>query len=103
MKKKSGQWHDNQQGVKGIANDIVGETIGASSGQYAKYVLSVTENGYVKKIVIKDYRLIGWNTKGVKSINLTDKTGYLKFVQAVSGDEDILVGTKKKEILFVFR
>ncbi|WP_422397502.1 DNA gyrase subunit A [Spiroplasma endosymbiont of Seladonia tumulorum] len=90
-------------GVKGIANNAVGETIGVSSGRWrsAKYVLSVTENGYAKKTVIEDYRLIGRNTKGVKSMNLTDKTGYLKFVQAVSGDEDILVGTKKGNIIRV--
>ncbi len=88
-------------GVKGIANDTVGETIGVSSGRSAKYVLSVTENGYAKKTAIEDYRLTGRNTKGVKSINLTDKTGYLKFVQTVSGDEDILVGTKKGNIIRV--
>lgn len=88
-------------GVKGIANDAVGETIGVSSGRSAKYVLSVTENGYAKKTAIEDYRLTGRNTKGVKSMNLTDKTGYLKFVQAVNGDEDILVGTKKGNIIRV--
>ncbi|WP_348735864.1 DNA gyrase subunit A [Spiroplasma endosymbiont of Ammophila pubescens] len=88
-------------GVKGIANDAVGETIGVSSGRSAKYVLSVTENGYAKKTAIEDYRLTGRNTNGVKSINLTYKTGYLKFVQAVSGDEDILVGTKKGNIIRV--
>ncbi|PQP78554.1 DNA gyrase subunit A [Spiroplasma sp. ChiS] len=88
-------------GVKGIANDATGETIGVSSGRSAKYVLSVTENGYAKKTLIKDYRLTGRNTKGVKSINLTDKTGYLKFVQTVDGDEDILVGTKKGNIIRV--
>ncbi|MFJ1521906.1 DNA gyrase subunit A [Spiroplasma sp. ald] len=88
-------------GVKGIANDVVGETIGVSSGRSVKYVLSVTENGYAKKTAIEDYRLTGRNTKGVKSMNLTDKTGYLKFVQAVNGDEDILVGTKKGNIIRV--
>lgn len=88
-------------GVKAIANDAVGETIGVSSGRSAKYVLSVTENGYAKKTAIEDYRLTGRNTKGVKSMNLTDKTGYLKFVQAVNGDEDILVGTKKGNIIRV--
>ncbi|MFU0251778.1 DNA gyrase subunit A [Spiroplasma sp. Moj] len=88
-------------GVKGIANDVVGETIGVSSGRSAKYVLSVTENGYAKKTAIEDYRLTGRNTNGVKSMNLTDKTGYLKFVQAVNGYEDILVGTKKGNIIRV--
>ncbi|WP_342256131.1 DNA gyrase subunit A [Spiroplasma endosymbiont of Poecilobothrus nobilitatus] len=88
-------------GVKGIANDAVGETIGVSSGRSAKYVLSVTENGYAKKTAIEYYRLTGRNTNGVKSINLTYKTGYLKFVQAVTGDEDILVGTKKGNIIRV--
>ncbi|ALA96930.1 DNA gyrase subunit A [Spiroplasma kunkelii CR2-3x] len=86
-------------GVKGIANNAVGETIGVSSGRSGKYVLSVTENGYAKKTAIENYRLTGRNTNGVKSINLTDKTGYLKFVQAVNGDEDILVGTKKGNII----
>lgn len=86
-------------GVKGIANGDLGVTIGVSSGRSTKYVLSVTENGYAKKTPIEDYRLTGRNTKGVKSMNLTDKTGYLKFVQAVVGDEDILVGTKSGNII----
>ncbi|WP_425378305.1 DNA gyrase subunit A [Spiroplasma endosymbiont of Polydrusus pterygomalis] len=88
-------------GVKGIANDDVGETIGLNSGRSAKYVLSITANGYAKKTLIKDYRLTGRNTKGVKSMKLTDKTGYLKFVQTVSGEEDVLVGTKKGNIIRV--
>lgn len=88
-------------GVKGIANDAVVETIWVNSGWFAKYVLSVTENGYAKKTAIEDYRLTERNNNGVKLINLTNKTRYLKFFQAVSNDEDILLGTQKK-ILFVF-
>ncbi|KAF0852059.1 MAG: DNA gyrase subunit A [Spiroplasma poulsonii] len=88
-------------GVKGISNDETGVTIGVSSGRSAKYVLSVTENGYAKKTPIEDYRLTGRNTKGVKSINLTEKTGYLKFAQTVVGDEDLLVGTKNGNVIRV--
>ncbi len=88
-------------GVKGIFNDKSGITIGVSSGRSVKYVLSVTENGYAKKTPIEDYRLTGRNTKGVKSINLTEKTGYLKFAQTVVGDEDLLVGTKNGNVIRV--
>ncbi|WP_424527462.1 DNA gyrase subunit A [Spiroplasma endosymbiont of Glossina fuscipes fuscipes] len=88
-------------GVKGISNDKSGITIGVSSGRSVKYVLSVTENGYAKKTPIEDYRLTGRNTKGVKSINLTEKTGYLKFAQTVVGDEDLLVGTKNGNVIRV--
>ncbi|WHQ37147.1 DNA gyrase subunit A [Spiroplasma sp. SV19] len=88
-------------GVKGISNAETGVTIGVSSGRSAKYVLSVTENGYAKKTPIENYRLTGRNTKGVKSMNLTDKTGYLKFVQTVVGDEDLLVGTTSGNIIRV--
>ncbi|UNF62679.1 MULTISPECIES: DNA gyrase subunit A [Spiroplasma] len=88
-------------GVKGISNDETGVTIGVSSGRSAKYVLSVTENGYAKKTPIEDYRLTGRNTKGVKSINLTEKTGYLKFAQTVVEDEDLLVGTKNGNVIRV--
>ncbi|AOX43347.1 DNA gyrase subunit A [Spiroplasma sp. NBRC 100390] len=88
-------------GVKGISNDKSGITIGVSSGRSVKYVLSVTENGYAKKTPIEDYRLTGRNTKGVKSINLTGKTGYLKFAQTVVGDEDLLVGTKNGNVIRV--
>ncbi|WP_422397285.1 DNA gyrase subunit A [Spiroplasma endosymbiont of Sarcophaga carnaria] len=88
-------------GVKGISNDETGVTIGVSSGRSAKYVLSVTENGYAKKTPIEDYRLTGRNTKGVKSMNLTEKTGYLKFAQTIVGDEDLLVGTKNGNVIRV--
>lgn len=88
-------------GVKGISNDETGVTIGVSSGRSAKYVLSVTENGYAKKTPIEDYRLTGRNTNGVKSMNLTEKTGYLKFAQTVVGDEDLLVGTKNGNVIRV--
>ena len=51
--------------------------------------------------VIDDYRKTNRGTKGVKTVNTTEKTGNLAVMRAVNGDEDLLVTTDKGIVIRV--
>lgn len=79
-------------GVKGFQTDgsIV---VGVATSNEGSELLSVSEKGYGKRSMIEDYRLTKRGTKGVKTINVTEKTGSLVSVRAVNGDEDVMIMT----------
>ncbi len=77
-------------GVKGISVDD-NRVIGVATNKDGEYLLSISEHGYGKRSRIEDYRLTSRGTKGVKSINVTDKTGELVSVRAVKGMEDVMI------------
>ena len=83
-------------GVKGIdlSDDIKSKVVGASIPTQGDYVLSIGEDGFGKKTLISEYRKTKRGAKGVKSINVS-KAGYLKFVEGVRGNEDVLIVTKQ--------
>lgn len=81
-------------GVKGMNTDG-GKLVGMASSLQGQYVLAVTENGYGKMSSFDDYRLTSRGTKGVITINATEKTGQLVSVRAVNGDEDLMIITKE--------
>ncbi len=58
-------------------------------------LLVVSENGYGKRSKIADYRITGRGGKGVKTINITEKTGYLVSMECVTDDDDLMVITQK--------
>ena len=62
-------------------------------------VLVVSENGLGKQTPIEDYRKAGRGTKGVKTINMTEKTGTLVGMKTVNGDEDLLIITNNGIII----
>lgn len=77
-------------GVKGF--NIDGSyVVGMTSGSLGKYILSVSQNGYGKLSDINEYRITKRGGKGVKAINITEKTGTLSALVAVNGDEDALL------------
>ena len=84
----------NTSGVKGIdvnGSYVVGcEVITDSENQQ---MLIVTENGYGKKTNVTEYRLTHRGSKGVKTLNITEKNGNLILIRTVVGDEDILIIT----------
>jgi hypothetical protein len=57
-------------------------------------VLVVSENGYGKRTDIEDYRITNRGGKGVKTINVTEKTGELVAIKDVSNDEDLMIINK---------
>ena len=86
-------------GVRGISIDEGDEVIGAISCDTAAAdaadhtVLVVSENGYGKRSVVDDYRLTNRGAKGVKTINITDKTGALVAIKNVTEENDLMIIT----------
>ncbi|MEH0007181.1 MAG: DNA gyrase subunit A [Flavobacteriales bacterium] len=54
-------------------------------------VLVVSENGYGKRSCLSDYRLTNRGGKGVKTINITEKTGSLVAVKNVTDSDDLII------------
>jgi DNA gyrase subunit A len=57
-------------------------------------ILVVSENGFGKRSKIDDYRITNRGGKGVKTINITDKTGKLIAVKGVTDQEDLMIINK---------
>ncbi len=83
-------------GVRGIrlANDN-DEVVGMICvDDLLSSVLVVSENGYGKRSALEDYRITNRGGKGVKTINITDKTGDLISLKNVSDLDDLMVINK---------
>ena len=80
-------------GVRGIALDEGDEAIGMICIEDASVqdVLVLSEHGYGKRTNLDEYRITNRGGKGVKTINVTDKTGKLISIQAVSDDNDLMI------------
>ena len=57
-------------------------------------ILVVSENGYGKRSKIEDYRLTNRGGKGVKTINVTEKTGQLISIKSVDDNNDLMIITQ---------
>ncbi|MDL2239950.1 DNA gyrase subunit A, partial [Bacteroidales bacterium OttesenSCG-928-L14] len=57
-------------------------------------ILVVSENGYGKKSKLDDYRITNRGGKGVKTINITEKTGMLIAIKDVMDNDDIIIITR---------
>ena len=80
------------RGVKGFNTDG-GIVVGMATSEEGNYIFTVTENGYGKKSLLDDYRISGRGAKGVKTVRVTEKTGNLVCMRAVSGEEDCMIMT----------
>ena len=54
----------------------------------------VSENGYGKRSQVEDYRKTNRGTKGVKTLNITDKTGRLVAIKNVTDRNDLMIINK---------
>ena len=54
-------------------------------------VLVVSENGYGKRSDPEDYRLTARGSKGVKTLNITDKTGNVVAIKNVTENDDLMI------------
>ncbi|MCX6282922.1 MAG: DNA gyrase subunit A [Bacteroidetes bacterium] len=92
----------NASGVRGITlgnkNDEVVGMICLPKDQQRE-VLVVSENGYGKRSDIDDYRVTNRGGKGVKTINITDKTGPLIAVRDVTDNDDLMIINKSGIII----
>lgn len=80
-------------GVKGM--NVDGSIlVGLTTSLEGDLILSISENGFGKKSPFNEYRLTKRGSKGVRTINATDKTGRLVSVRAINGDEDLMIITQ---------
>ena len=79
-------------GVRGInlAND---KCVGMEISEPGKLLLVVTENGYGKKTAIEEYRETKRGSKGVKTINITEKNGNVIGFKSTDNDKDLMIIT----------
>lgn len=83
-------------GVRGITlahekDEVVGMI---SVNNEETTVLVVSEKGYGKRTDIDDYRITNRGGKGVKTINVTDKTGELVAIKGVTDENDLMIINK---------
>lgn len=57
-------------------------------------VLVVSEKGYGKRTLVEDYRITNRGGKGVKTLNVTDKTGSVISIKNVDDDNDLMIINK---------
>ena len=84
-------------GVRGINIEDDDEVIGMvcydpSAEDAASYtILVVSEHGYGKRSDIDEYRITSRGSKGVKTLNITDKTGDLVAIKNVTDEDDLMI------------
>ena len=80
-------------GVKAINIEENDEVIGMVCVEPGdkKDILVVSENGYGKRTDLDDYRITNRGGKGVKTIQITEKTGKLIAIQAVTDEDDLMI------------
>jgi len=92
----------NAAGVRGIRladdNDAVVGMITIPDSDNSN-VLVVSENGYGKRSDIEDYRVTNRGGKGVKTLNITDKTGQLIAIKNVTDNDDLMIINKSGIII----
>lgn len=89
-------------GVRGIklANEESDYVIGMIAGENPEInVLVVSEKGYGKRTVVDAYRITNRGGKGVKTINITEKTGSLIALKDVIDNDDLMIITQSGNIL----
>lgn len=84
-------------GVRGINIDEDDEVVGmvvydpADENASAHTILVVSENGYGKRTDFDEYRKTSRGSKGVKTLNITDKTGALVAIKNVTDENDLMI------------
>ena len=88
-------------GVTGIRySDPMDEVVGMVCLQDPlNSILVVSENGYGKRTELEDYRVTNRGGKGVKTINITEKTGPLISIKAVTDKDDLMIINKSGLII----
>ena len=88
----------NATGVRGMTLDDDGrdEVIGmlTVAQDTEETILVISEQGYGKRSVVEDYRKTNRGTKGVKTLNITDKTGELVAIRPVTDEHDLMIINK---------
>ena len=79
-------------GVKAITlADEKDEVVGMVVANEQSDILVVSENGYGKRSKLEEYRITNRGGKGVKTLNITDKTGDLVAIKEVCDEDDLMI------------
>lgn len=91
----------NAAGVRGIRlKSAQDEVVGmVCVDDMSKSILVVSEKGYGKRSALEDYRVTNRGGKGVKTMNITDKTGDLIAIKAVDDNCDLMIINKSGIII----
>ena len=83
----------NATGVRAMRIDEGDEVIGMVSvcNPEKDTVLVVSDQGYGKRSDVEDYRITNRGGKGVKTMNITDKTGKLVALKVVNDEDDLMI------------
>ncbi len=88
----------NASGVRGVTleneNDELIGMVNIRPDDNESTILVVSEKGYGKRTDLDDYRVTNRGGKGVKTLNITDKTGALVAMKAVTDDDDLVIINK---------
>ncbi|HZX50276.1 MAG TPA: DNA gyrase subunit A [Candidatus Paceibacterota bacterium] len=87
-----------KKGDEVVGMDVIAKNpkLQESKPKQERYVLVVTENGYGKRTDIKEYRLQSRGGSGIKTANITSKTGDLVYACVLSGEEEDLIVISRK-------
>jgi DNA gyrase subunit A len=82
-------------GVKGVNLSAGDEVIGmVCVGSVVQDIMVIASNGYGKRSSLEDYRITKRGAKGVKTMNITEKTGHLVSMLGVIETDDLMIITK---------
>ncbi len=88
----------NTTGVRGITldseEDLVVGMACVEPGDTTHTILTISEKGTGKRTEVGDYRLTNRGGKGVKTMEVTGKTGQVIAIKAVAEEEDIMITTR---------
>ncbi len=85
----------NASGVRGIqlsgekGDEVIGMVCVQDTSETT--ILVVSEKGYGKRTLVDDYRITNRGGKGVKTINITEKTGNLIAIKGVTDSDDLMI------------
>ncbi|MDR1760505.1 MAG: DNA gyrase subunit A [Fibrobacter sp.] len=87
------------RGVKGISLGKDDQVIALVQLKRGTKVLTISENGYGKRSEPGSYRITRRGGKGVRNLNITDKTGPAVFVSSVLDDHDLIITSKGGQVI----
>ncbi len=86
-------------GVRGINLAEGDEVISLLWLKPENKVLTISEKGYGKRTEPDEYRVTRRGGKGVRNLNITDKTGEVVFVESVADDYDLIITTSEGQVI----
>jgi len=89
-------------GIRGVRLKKGDEVIGMNTIEDSKekqYVLVLSENGYGKRTEVGEYRKQGRGGSGIKTANITSKTGELVFSKVLTEEEDLIVISRQGQVI----